>query len=383
MNLDATHLMKKSDIMLDTYVDRSFHWGKDILEHIGLLPYTRNWYGFIHHTFDRTHSEYNCYELIQNPLFIESLRYCKGLLVMSQYLVNQLKASLNQIGIDVPINMLYHPTEFVDNTFTMQKFLNNPNKSIVQIGAWLRNPYAIYELPIPQDGGPLSLKKKALKGKEMDQYFPPPGLLESIENVLLDMEWEYSNATSGQVCGNHICRDQLCSHICRSHGNASINKYCKGLYDMVIRHIDSVEVVERLSNDAYDILLSENIVFLNLVDCSAVNTVIECIVRNSVLVVNRLPAIVEILGKDYPGFYNTLVEAAEICSNVNKINTIHMYMLRLDKERYRLENFVNQMQDIIQDGKSYVLYDLFQPPPKNIFQNKYTNIMRYLPVRFH
>ena len=62
----------------------------------------------------------------------------------------------------------------------------------------------------------------------------------------------------------------------------------------------SVEVMEHLSDSAYDELLSENVVFLNLIDASAVNTVIECIVRNTPLIINRLPAIVEILGEDYP-----------------------------------------------------------------------------------
>ena len=62
----------------------------------------------------------------------------------------------------------------------------------------------------------------------------------------------------------------------------------------------SVEVMEHLSDSAYDELLSDIVVFLNLIDASAVNTVIECIVRNTPLIINRLPAIVEILGEDYP-----------------------------------------------------------------------------------
>lgn len=65
MNLDAPLMLKTSDILLDTYVDRSFHWGFDILKTIGIIPYINPWYGFIHHTYDTTHSEYNCVELFK------------------------------------------------------------------------------------------------------------------------------------------------------------------------------------------------------------------------------------------------------------------------------------------------------------------------------
>ena len=52
--------------------------------------------------------------------------------------------------------------------------------------------------------------------------------------------------------------------------------------------------ITRLSDDDYDALLTRNIVFLKLVDCSAVNTVIECIERNTVIIVNRHPALEEV-----------------------------------------------------------------------------------------
>jgi hypothetical protein len=150
--------------------------------------------------------------------------------------------------------------------------------------------------------------------------------------------------------------------------------------------MDSVEVANRLNNEEYDNLLSENIVFLNLVDCSAVNTVIECIVRNTVLIVNRLPALEEILGVSYPGFYGSMQEAAAMCLNVNTLTRIHNYMTLLDKQRYQLEFFVEHIQDIIEsDGQEWNYeYDLFNKPSMktNIFQARYSKLLRYLPARF-
>lgn len=392
MNLDAPQLHKHSDIMVDSYVDRSFHWGKDILEYVGVVPYKKPWYGFIHHTFDQSHSDYNCLELFENPNFIASLKCCRGLLALSEHLARQLRCALKKIGECVPVYAMNHPTEFVDNNFSMEKFMRNPKRRVVQIGAWLRNPYGIYELPLPDDGGPLKLHKSALKGKEMDQYFPPPGLLESIEDVLLSDELQETNQCQDEHIKNEICR-QISRQICRGNPcahhmvSSSANKYSLGLYNMIVKQYESVEVLDRLSNEEYDNLLAENIVFLNLIDCSAVNTVIECVVRGTVLIVNRLPALEEILGVDYPGFYDSIDQAADICKSYEAILKIDQHIGNLDKERYKLDNFVHHLQMIIsgqldETGKS--MYPLFrQPPSVSIFKKSSTaNVLKYLPSRF-
>jgi hypothetical protein len=376
MNLDAQHLLKSCDVMLDTYVDRSFHWGYDILKYIGMMPYTKPWYGFVHHTFDTSHSEYNCTNLLSNPDFIESLKVCRGILVLSKYLAEQFRSSLKTLNIDVPVYTLYHPMEFVPNVFSINKFLSNSSRKIVQIGAWLRNPYGIYALPLSIGRGKLELTKVALKGKEMDQYFPPPGFLASLEDVLLKDDWfDVKKTGRDSVCRDQISRDLICRH------TASINKYCKGLYDHIISELHSVEILEKLSNEDYDKLLAENIVFLNLIDCSAVNTVLECIVRNTPLIVNRIDAIEEILGPSYPGFYNTLNEAADLCQDIDKIIEIHIYMSKLDKERYKLEHFIDRIQQIISTGEFDPNYTLLKTTKMGILGSLSKKFQRFLPQR--
>ena len=46
---------RDSGLILDTYLDRTFHWGCRVLEVCGRIPYREPWCGFIHHTFDLTH----------------------------------------------------------------------------------------------------------------------------------------------------------------------------------------------------------------------------------------------------------------------------------------------------------------------------------------
>jgi hypothetical protein len=71
--------------------------------------------------------------------------------------------------------------------------------------------------------------------------------------------------------------------------------------------------------------------------------VIECMVRNTPLIVNRLAGVEELLGKDYPGFYSNLKEAACLASNIKTIVDIHSYLKQLDKSRLTIGRFVRDI----------------------------------------
>lgn len=341
--MDAHRLLRRASMSIDTYVDRSFHWGHDTLQVMGLIPYREPWMGVIHHTFDETHSAYNCRELFAKPLFVESLRSCRGLVTLTEYLAGGVRGALRALGLQdsIPVHVLYHPMETVDRMFSMEAFLGNARRLVVQIGAWLRNPYAIYELPLGGSDNPLHLTKAALKGKEMDQYFRPAWLFERLHSTLLATS-DGLDAGQSQGAGKSL-------DMCRPVNG--VNKYCAGLYDAILHQDQSVTVLERMSNEQYDRLLSENVVFLNLVDCSAVNTVLECLVRNTPLVVNRHPAVEEMLGARYPGFYRDLYDAAAILKDVRKLAACHAYLKTADKSRFDLGAFLQQFQGIIRDAQ--------------------------------
>jgi polysaccharide pyruvyl transferase WcaK-like protein len=331
MNIDAHQFMKPSNLFLDTYLDRTFHWGSEILESVGIIPYIKPWIGFIHHTTNESYSSYNSIELFNKPIFIESLKTCKGLIVLSNDLNKKICNLLIQKNItNVQVYTLYHPMEFITNIFTLKKFYNNKNKQIIQIGAWLRNCYTIYSLPLHHTwNNKLNISKSVLKGKNMDDNFKPNELFNHLENNLNQINYNLKYE-------DNPCRDK------NIH-----NKYCKFMYSNLIENDKSVKIIDKISNNDYDILLSQNIIFLNLVDASAVNTVLECIVRNTPLICNRLPALEEILGVDYPGFYSCIEEAASIIGNSNTIEYIYIYLVKLDKTKFALDFFIDGFQNII------------------------------------
>lgn len=70
-----------------------------------------------------------------------------------------------------------------------------------------------------------------------------------------------------------------------------------------------------LSSSQYDALLARSVVFLDLIDASANNAIIECMTRGTPVIVNRLPAIEEYLGDDYPLYFRSLDEAAALADD--------------------------------------------------------------------
>jgi hypothetical protein len=128
------------------------------------------------------------------------------------------------------------------------------------------------------------------------------------------------------------------------------NNWSKHFYDDIYGKITSVNYIEYLDNDSYDILMTENIIFINLVDASAVNTVIECIVRSTPIIVNKHPAVVELLGENYPLYFNNedlYIEINNLLSNDKLIRNAHNYLKRMDKKFFHINTFVNEFHNII------------------------------------
>jgi hypothetical protein len=326
MTFNARSNFAHPSVLVDTYVDRTFHWGRIALEQEGCIPYTRPWVGFVHHTFVIDHGPYNCNAMFAQPAFLNSLPHCRCLIALSEYLAADLRHALEYVGHgNVPVEVLMHPTESVPASacFSMDKLLANPAPKLVQVGSWLRSAYAMYKMPFLAKQE-VNLHRCILKTKECSNYTKPP----CVEDALQRMEQEA-----------HSLRDKNFPQVC--------NFYVKELIEHLREQEDAVELIERLTDDEYDALLSENVIFLRLVDCSACNTILEVIMRNGIVICNRHPAATEYLGPDYPGFYDTLAEAAAIGSSLAKLAACYQYTKAIDKARFGMRAFLEGFQKIL------------------------------------
>ena len=341
---------KKSNLYLDLSVDKTFHWKENVNKIVGILPYTQDWVGFIHHTFDSTFSEYNNTELLKKQTFLDSLKFCKGLLVFSYALKDNLINELSMLDskyIVPPIFVLCHPTEIVmeRKSFSWKKFVSNNDKKLIHIGGWLRNIFSFYALSIPtnydfsisgrrhqtlQKTIAGKIRKVALKGRNMDNYFP---------------ESETIITTKNNKSQQSNCSQNNDSSVDKNNWNKHLIEYTKDM-------CDSVEVIERVSNEEYDELLTQNIIFINLVDASAVNTILECIIRNTPIIVNKIPAVIELLGEDYPLYFDNSIghineQISFIMFDTRNLKAAHKYLKAMDKTKFTIECFINNLSEII------------------------------------
>jgi hypothetical protein len=302
-------------MIFDVYSDKTFGWQRQFYTKIGVLPFKQKWVGVLHHTPDTLYTDNNLTNTINSKEFIDSLSNCVGLIVLSNYLKDWLTVRIP----NVPIFVIHHPTEFIETSWSIEKWNANKDKKVVQIGAWMRNSYGIYCLP-----NPTGIRKFALKGKEMDNYFAPSNYFDKLQDAI------------GIDC---LGVDGPCRI-----GAQKSNKFMFGMLEHLKEQYSKVAILNDLSNDEYDELLVSNVVFLNLIDVSACNTIIECIVRNTPILVNRLPAVVEYLGNDYPLYYNSFEEVYELLTDNDMLLKAHKYLVNKDKTFLTIENFIEKLK---------------------------------------
>lgn len=366
-------------VYIDYYVDRSFLWKRDELVDAGRLPRTRllggnkeRWAGFVHHTFGDVdqQQENGCRKLAENDLFRESLRNCAALFVFSESNRTDWLRALREIDrqadfdVRTRVYTVTHPTEHVKYSwlmFNLGEFVNNPERSLVQVGAWLRDPYTIYDLNVDRGINvrdslgrlvrALPLRRAALRGRQMDAYFPPRNTEEWASRAKTQcarLFWEGAfhdrEGQGGRVAAGAWEPRAMNYVLAVPDYHDTGYKFANDVIDFCAESTSSVVQLPELSDKKYDILLSRNAVFLRLLDASAVNAVLECIIRNTPVFVNRLPAVIEILGEGYPGLYTNVEDALARVTELDAYARAHEYLRDMNKTRFTAPYFVESVR---------------------------------------
>ena len=356
-------------IICDMYVDRTFHWANSYMSYQGVIPYTGPWCGFVHHTSDTFYSKYNSYKLFEIPEFIQSLHTCLAIFVLSEPLAVYFRKRLSTTAPHVKVITFTHPVVDPTTRFSTNNYHANSNPMLINIGAWMRNPFTIYRLPN------LPVQRAVLIGKEMSDHIPPINFRVSHSEKLPSQSIDIPrpNFTSSQYLSKdtlpsnsiiYPCRDRLSiprwvimvGEWLQSLGINPLYYEDGVLYisdagrvdeinNMLAHFIDQVKVIDYKSNETYDDLLSNNIVFLDLIDAAAVNTIIECIVRHTPIILNRIPGTVSLLGEMYPLYYNNVDEVSDLLTPHN-IKAAHKYLKRIDSDKYTIDFFINHIEDV-------------------------------------
>jgi len=290
----------ENGIILDLFCERTNFWNP--LDCPKDYYHRKPWIGFIHTTVNSNPLYSTLYELLQHFIFLDSLKYCLGLIVLCPKNKNVLdsffeeKDILNMWGSRIPVHVLRHPTEifedqslfFQPDTFSLEKC------PIYHIGWHLRDFSKFYQLDC---------------GKNHSKYLVVP------------------NIYPGEFVETFV------------------HKSCKMADIDMSLESSKVEIIESLDNEEYDHLLRTSIVFNYLIEPSGSNLITECISRTNPIIVNRHESLEFYLGKDYPMFYENLEDVEKILTKENIYKAAnHLKSLR---EKYTYEFFTESFQRIV------------------------------------
>ena len=85
---------------------------------------------------------------------------------------------------------------------------------------------------------------------------------------------------------------------------------------------------------------------VNFYDAAANNTILECIVRNTPIIVNKIEGVVDYLGQDYPLYFESEDKIEDLLEE-SKIKEAYLYLKKLDKKKFSISNFTNQIFNIV------------------------------------
>ena len=257
-----------------------------IKQHEKVKPLNKDWIGIFHNPFN-TQTSYKHMDIWNNGWYNikEHLSSCKGIFCISNSLKQDIIKFLDNNNIKIPfVENLYHPLVYDDRyAFNMDLFWKC--KNVYQIGSYLRHIKAIIDIEIPH---------------EFKKHITPSS--KNNKNLLKSLGF----------CENKLKERNI--------------------------------TFKSISQENYNKLFENSIIFLNLMDATANNVVLECIHSNTPIIINRLPATIEYLGEDYPLFYDNYNSIDELLTYENILNA-HNYLKKMNKQHLSLHNFVKKIYD--------------------------------------
>lgn len=244
-------------------------------------PIREPWAGIFHHPPNPpewTRQQDRIDALQGNPAFAESLQNLKLAVCLSNYLAEWIEANWN-----VPTVVVKHPTEVPADKWQPEAW--QQSKRLLQCGWYLRNTRLIFEVDTMQH------RTRLMPQREHNQR-----------------------------------HDQSCQDAMKNRDE---------------HRVADVLDLPFVEPSGYDFLLARSVVCMEVLDAAANNVTLECLARNTPLIVNRHPAVVEYLGPDYPLYFDDHRQVAGMIDNVELILAGHDYLKAADKSFLDASAFVD------------------------------------------
>lgn len=256
-------------------------------------PINELWYGIIHNPvgWEKFTPWGNKTTLFDVNSFILSLNFCKILFVMSETQIIPIKQKLKSIGFNnIIVKSLIHPISELNYKFNYDKYILNKNKTIYSIGNWLRKQYPIFKLKCSN-----KFNKAIIPFTERTQ-----------------LELDY-----------YIKLDKIC---------------------FTKHEINSVNKLKYISTENYHKIFENNLVFLDVYLTTINNTFLECIISNTPIILNRKQEYINLIGKDYPLFFDNIDQINSFIETDENILKAHQYLKNIDKTKFSFNFFKETLE---------------------------------------
>lgn len=265
-------------ILFDDFIEQNFCYRDKP------LVYKEPWVGVFHHPPTIPYfgnQKESLSRVFESREFKQSAKHLKLAIALSEHLAKFLRKNLS-----CPVLVLKHPADTNVAQWSIEKYRENRHKKLIQIGYYLRNTQLINQIP---DSSFQKLKLWVRKNwvEEFDRR--------------VKKYWDLEKSR-------------------KSYGNYKTDTF--------------------VPISQYDRLLCENIVVMEVFDASASNGVLDCIVRNTPLIINKHPAVVEYLGENYPLYFS---DPRDIPRLAEKAEEAHKYLAKMDKSWLNVESFVKKV----------------------------------------
>ena len=197
---------------------------------------------------------------------------------------------------DVVIGVtLIAPVDGADFIWPWEAFKTNPNKRIIQVGWWLQRMHALY--------------------------------------MLEESDYEKVYIMNFSLYASQVFEKE----------RQALKQ--KSIYFDFMK--DSVVHINKASNTEYLNTSKGNIAFVHYHDVNVPGLVLECISTHTPILVNALPSVIEYLGRDYPLYYYSYVDAVEKASDFGLIKKAHEHLKIINqREELQLNYFVNVFRNL-------------------------------------
>ena len=110
----------------------------------------------------------------------------------------------------------------------------------------------------------------------------------------------------------------------------------------------NIKIEYELLNEDYSKIFKNSCIFIDLVDGTANNLILECIKYNTPIFVKRVPSLEEYLGSDYPLFFKSQSQVKEWINNeenlMDAIKRANDYLSNMNKEHIDLNTFNKKIE---------------------------------------